>query len=520
VSDLPATLGEAFRQAAANVADTTFVVTPTARLSYADIERMSIALAGRLLASGVGKGTRVGLLFTYGHEWVVGWAAITRIGALAMPLSSLSTPTELESLIRRCDLHTLISASSILGHSTTDALSAALGLADVATPELRLETAPYLRQILVVGADVPPWATALDLDGPIGESALVRAAERRVDAGDAATVVHTSGSTAEPKGVVHTHGSVLRSCVPICAEMLASSPGSTPKVLCAMPFFWVGGILTVGSALLAGATLIMMDRFEPGAALELVEREQATYLMGWSTVTQNMRAHPDFVRRDLTSMPRLVNGPAEIALIDVPDPGVPRHRGMSETMGTFAATEMKIVDVVSRQELPEGEHGELLVRGPGVMSGYYNRERHEVFDADGWYATGDRCYVREGYEQPFYVGRFTEMVKTAGANVAPREVELAVESLAEVKHCIVLGVASEQRGEEVAAVVVMESGHPFDETAMRERLRAVLAPYKIPTQWHAVEPEQLIWLGSGKPDKNTLRRLFFADIQQNRMSHS
>ncbi|MFB9740058.1 class I adenylate-forming enzyme family protein [Pseudonocardia sulfidoxydans] len=501
------TLGEAMRSAVAAHGDLEMVVSQERRMTFTEVDAASRNLAGRLLAAGVGKGTRVGLFFTYGHEWVVCFLAAVRIGALAMPLSTLSTPAELGALVRRGNVDTLLAAGSFLGRRVADELAEALpAIGASGSPELAIEDAPYLRRVWLTGDTAPTWASLLDLDAAPGPGRhLVETAEQAVVPADLAVVVHTSGSTAEPKGVVHTHGSVLRGCVPIRDDFRVTSSGDPARVLCAMPFFWVGGVLTVVSAVLAPATLLTMPRVEPGEGLRMVEQERASHLMGWSTVTQSMRSHPDFATRDLRSLPHLLEGPAEIALIDVPVPGVPRHRGMSETMGTFAGVETRVVDPTTGERVAAGTEGELHVRGPGLMNGYYNHERHEVLDPDGWYATGDRAYLLDGYPTPFYVGRFSEMIKTAGANVAPREVELALEALPEIKHGIVVGLESADRGEEVVAVVVTEDGHDFERALVVSAARRELAPYKVPTRWFVTATDRIPWLGSGKPDKPALR---------------
>ena len=179
-----------------------------------------------------------------------------------------------------------------------------------------------------------------------------------------------------------------------------------------MPFFWVGGLLATTGALHEPVTLLVLPRLDAATALDLVERERATGIVGWPAFTQRLREHPTFASRDLSSAPMLRDGPLDIAMTDVPD-GFPVHRTMSETAGGFAFTEMRIVDE-DGQPVPDGTVGELLIRGIGVMAGYNKRERWETFDDDGWYHTGDRVYRKEGDPRLFYVGRTSELIKAAG----------------------------------------------------------------------------------------------------------
>ena len=258
-------------------------------------------------------------------------------------------------------------------------------------------------------------------------------------------MIYTSGATAEPKAVVHTHGAQIRH-----AWSLAQLYGFTEDVrtFTTMPFFWVGGLtVCLLSHLHVGAAVITVERMDPPAMVELIERERATRLVGW-TLLDRITADPALADRDLSWLVEIEASGA------APDPGL-RHNslGMSETCGphTAAAAAEKEVDLPERLrgsfgppvpgvqhkvvdpenpsvELPDGVEGDLLVRGYSLMDGLYKKERSETFDDDGWYRTGDKGFFRDSYL--FFTGRSTEMIKTGGANVAPREVELAIESLA------------------------------------------------------------------------------------------
>jgi acyl-CoA synthetase (AMP-forming)/AMP-acid ligase II len=154
--------------------------------------------------------------------------------------------------------------------------------------------------------------------------------------------------------------------------------------------------------------------------------------------------------------------------------------------------------------VPVGAVGELLIRGIGVMSGYNKRERWETFDQDGWYHTGDRVYRKHGDPRLFYVGRTSEFIKAAGANVSPLEVEGAIEQFAAVAQCVVLGIDDPVRGEEVCAVVV-PAGARIDLASIADRARERLSAYKVPTRWVLAASEQIPTLPSGKLDRRGLR---------------
>jgi acyl-CoA synthetase (AMP-forming)/AMP-acid ligase II len=504
VPTIPAVLERAARE----WGDREFIVTPDRRMTYAEAEDRSRGLAKRMIGAGVGKGTRVGIYFTYGQEWVITWLAASRIGALVMPLATTYRPTEIRSVLRIGDIALLVTARSVLGRDMQAMLEDSVpGLADVSGPPLYLPPAPSLRSVWMSGGTDRAWATAVDLEGepdvdPRVDDRLLAAMESEVVPADLAQVTYTSGSSAEPKGVVHTHGVVVRS-TSWFAEFAGASASGVPKVFCAFPFFWIGGTLVLGGALQSGFTVLCTERFEAGAALDFAEAERATAVLGWPTLLQAMRDHPSFAGRDLPEIAGLTSGPTDVMLTGSPVPGIPGHRGMSETVGNFRSVEIRCVDPDTGKDCDELEEGELWVRGAGLMHGYYKKEREEVFDEDAWFHTGDRVFLSGG--RPYFVGRFTEMVKSQGANVAPREVELFLETFDEVLYAFVVGMPHRDRGEEVTAVLVPAKGASIDITDLQARAREQISSYKVPTRVEVWQEDDVPWLGSGKPDKLAIR---------------
>jgi acyl-CoA synthetase (AMP-forming)/AMP-acid ligase II len=164
----------------------------------------------------------------------------------------------------------------------------------------------------------------------------------------------------------------------------------------------------------------------------------------------------------------------------------------------------KIVDPQTGTTLPDGEPGELCVRGYNVLDGMYKRERHEVFDDDGWYHTSDGGTFRQGCL--IFNGRLGEMIKTAGANVSPREVELALEELPEIELAQVVGLPDEQRGELVAAVLVPATDGVLDVDEIAARLHERVASYKVPRLFAVTTRDELPFLPSTKVDRRELVR--------------
>ncbi|WP_319452230.1 MULTISPECIES: class I adenylate-forming enzyme family protein [unclassified Mycobacterium] len=500
------TIPALIERSAREFGDHDYVVTPTDRLTYQGAERRSADIACWLLGHGVGKGTRVGLFFPNGIDWIVWWLAVSRIGALAVPLSTMYTPAELAKVLRLADVGLLVAPTEVLTIDVAERLEAALPqLSGQRAGLLAMPAAPYLRAIVLEGGSDRRWATRFADEANGVSRDVLAAVEAEVSPADLAIMVHTSGSTADPKGVLHTHGTLVRqtSTWPAAIRSVTGS-GAEPRILCAMPFFWIGGVLAATGALHECVTILVMPRLDAATALDMVERERATGLVGWPAFTQRLRDHPSFADRDLTSAPMLREGPLDIAMTDVPD-GFPVHRTMSETAGGFAFTELEITDE-DGNPVPDGTTGELLIRGIGVMAGYNKRERAETFDEAGWYHTGDRVYRRTGDPRLFYVGRTSELIKTSGANVSPLEVEAVVEGLPAVAQCVVVGLDDAERGEAVCAVVVASTTE-LDFGAVAAHARAQLSAYKVPTRWVLATSDQIPTLASGKLNRKALRQM-------------
>jgi acyl-CoA synthetase (AMP-forming)/AMP-acid ligase II len=184
--------------------------------------------------------------------------------------------------------------------------------------------------------------------------------------------------------------------------------------------------------------------------------------------------------------------------------------------GSFGAPlphiEHRIADPATGATLEDGEEGEICVRGYCLMTRRYKHEREEVLDVDGWFHTGDRGFLRDGYL--FFTGRLTEMIKTHGANVSPREVELALEQQPDVAQGFVMGVPDAERGEAVAAVVVPADGCVLDVDDLRARLQELLSAYKVPRRVLVLRDDEVPWLASQKADRLAIRDLLARDASR------
>jgi acyl-CoA synthetase (AMP-forming)/AMP-acid ligase II len=232
-------------------------------------------------------------------------------------------------------------------------------------------------------------------------------------------------------------------------------------------------------------------------------------MLGWATTLAAINEGSADATRDLSSLGSVPLPASSVGnRLGVSSKGDPPNLGMTETLGPHYHPEhfdYKVIDRGTGEVLPDGVEGEFCVRGYGLMAGFYKREREQTFDADGWYHTGDRSYLEDG--RVFFTGRFTDMIKSGGANVAPLEVETVLQTFPEVRYAFVFGIPHAERGEEVAAVIVPEDDTKLDPDEIRQRARKELSAYKVPTSIHSLTLDEVPWLPSGKPDKLTLKEL-------------
>jgi acyl-CoA synthetase (AMP-forming)/AMP-acid ligase II len=525
--EYPPTAAELIHAAVAKHGDRTLVILGDERTTFAVVEARSAQLARGLLASGVGKGTRVGLLAPNGPEWIVGWLAAARIGAVVVLLNTYHQTRELSWTLRHADVQHLLTVDRYLGHDYLDRLEGvAPEVAAQPAEQIFVTSHPFLRSVWVWGAADRPWAGTIDDLAARGDRVseeLLRQVESEVSPADPIVVVYSSGSTTDPKGAIHSQGAVVRHAHnlwqfrDITAEDIVYTP---------MPLFWVGGLsFTLIAALHAGCTLVFEEQFEPGRTLELLERERVTQVLGWPHMSNALTEHPTFPERDLSS----IRGGTLVGLLPAAEQEAalrkPNALGMTETIGphTFGdsavplpdeklgsfglsvpGVEHRVVDPATGEDLPPGELGELWIRGYSLMLGLHKQERDQVFTADGWYRSGDGGYFdADGHF--FFKGRLGDQIKSSGMNITPREVELVLESFPEVMTAFVSGIPHPERGEDVVAAVVLRPGEDVDGDALRARVKAEIASYKVPRHLAVFKSElELPWLDSGKIDRRQL----------------
>jgi len=493
------------------------LVTLDEAVTYAEIDDMSAALATRLVADGVVKGDRVGLLAPNGIEWAAIGLAVMRIGAVLVPFSTLLRPPELLAQLTTAHVSHFVTATEFRGRRYVDELEeASPGLRAALSAGTRHPAGPSLRRV---------WTTDGIPNAGVPVS-LVRALEERVRLADDLVVLFTSGSRGTPKGVIHTHGAALRA---VAAGLAARCIGPRERLYIPMPFFWTGGfgqgLLT---ALVAGATLLTEAEPEPASTLELLQRERATLFRGWPDQAARLAAQPDFAEADLSSL-RDGSLAAVLPSERRPAPGARANLfGMTESFGPycgdrldrdlppdkfgscgrpFDGVEIRIVDPASGRVVPAGEQGEIWLRGDHLLRAICGRVRSSVFTQDGSYPTGDLGRLdADGYL--WYSGRLDDMVKVKGATVYPSEVEAALRSVDGVSQAYVTDVSDDGSQVEIGALVITDASIEDVRAAVKSRLSA----FKVPTRWLLTkDADGVPMMASGKVDKPALQRLLVSE---------
>ncbi|MFI5717737.1 class I adenylate-forming enzyme family protein [Nocardia sp. NPDC051750] len=493
------------------------VIDPECRLTYGELDTATAGLAAGLVAAGIGKGTRVGLLAPNNTGWVRTAAALTRVGAVLVPLSTLLTPPELLTQLRVAAVQVLIAAAEFRGHRYLDDLREALG--DPLDAPVRIPDLPALRTV---------WTTeeAAGLHGDPNAAAVATNLAATVTPADPLTIMFTSGSRGTPKGVLHSHGSALGA---VRAGLADRCVTADTRLYLPMPFFWVGGLGGgVLSALLAGATLVTEEIPRPRETLRLLERERVTLFRGWPDQAVALAREAAATGTDLSALK-----PGSLEALLPPElrahPGARANLfGMTESFGPycgypadtdmpgsawgscgrpFPGTETRIADPADGAPLPAGEIGEILLRGPHILRGMCGRGRTELFTTGGFHRTGDLGHL-DAAGFLFYHGRSDDMVKVGGATVYPSEVERALRGLPRVRNAFVTDLPGGNGPRVAAAVICTPDTTPG---SLRAAAREVLSAFKIPTVWLLLESDDAIPRGgTGKIDLPALRALLSA----------
>jgi len=473
-------------------------------------------IGGMLRGLGLQAGDRVGMLALNSDWYLEYYPGVYWAGGVVNPINTRWSAAEIAYSLEDCQTDVLIIDDNFLG----------------ALPELRQRYAG-LRHVLYVG-DGPAPEGLLDYEGLLAQSAPVEDALR--SGNDLAGIFYTGGTTGTPKGVMLSHGNIYTNAVALLAERGIES-GCIG--LHAAPMFHLADGCFMNAMFAAGSTHVMVPRFEPVAVMQAIQNEGVTEALLVPTMIQMVVDHPDVGRYQLGHFRNVLYGASPISegLLDramraLPGTGFTQLYGMTELspVATILTQEMHrdagrakgrhrsagraaigcevcIVDPMG-QEMPRGEVGEVAVRGPGVMLGYWNKPKETAAAVrDGWMFTGDGGRMDEdGYV--YIVDRIKDMIVSGGENVYSVEVEQAISTHPAVAVCAVIGVPDQQWGELVHAVVVKKPGAALQAQALIDHCKERIANYKCPRQVSFVEAMPIS--GAGKILKTQLRAPFWA----------
>jgi fatty-acyl-CoA synthase len=534
---LSRTLGDLLDEMAAATPSAEAVVYREQRLDYAGLKRQVDAFARALLSVGIRHGDRVAVLASNRTEWIVAAFATAKIGAIVAAISTFSTPRELAWSLEHCGAAALVALDSFRGRSFLDPLhDLCPELADAAAGTLRSSRLPALHT--VVALDGPPRAGVFSpsdflAHGETVDAATLAARQKGVTPADICYILYTSGSTAAPKGVTLAHGSVIANGYAIGERQHLTA---ADRVWLAVPLFWSFGSANALPAIMThGGCVVLQESFEPGEAIALIERERCSVYYGMANMARALLEHADHPKRRLGAMRTglTIGAPEDIAMtIEALGAGkLCNVYGSTETYGNCAVTDasdplplrlasqglplpgmtVRAVDPVTRRPLPQGETGELAVRGL-ITPGYYRapEANAEAFDSEGWFLTGDLGSIDADGRVRFR-GRLKEMIKTGGVNVAPLEVEHVLLQHPDIVQAHVVGIADRLKGEIVAAAVELRAGADREPAPIIAFCRERLASYKVPARLVFRAATEFPRTPTGKIHKPALRQQLASD---------
>jgi long-chain acyl-CoA synthetase len=475
-------LAETVTRGAEEYADQLAVRLDDIELTYAQLGELTARAAELLRDRGVEPGDRVGLMLPNVPAFVVLYFAILRAGATVVPMNVLLKRREIAYFLEDSGARLLLTSDDLREEADAGAAAADAELMSLKRGGLPEWLEPYSEGV--------PGVAETDPD-------------------DTAVILYTSGTTGQPKGAELTHANLAGNAAVVSGTLTKVGPGDV--VLGALPLFHsFGQTAAMNASLHGGGTLALLPRFEPGAALELMQSLRATVFLGVPTMYAAMLNHPERDRFDLGSLRTCVSGgqslPVEVLRGFEAAFGckILEGYGLSETSpvacqnrpdrerkpGSIGipveGTEMKIVDE-SGDELPDGEVGEIVIKGPNVMKGYWRRpDATAETIRDGWLFSGD--LGRRDSDGYFYVvDRKKDMIIRGGYNVYPREVEEVLYEHPDVAEAAVIGLPDATHGEEIGAAVVLKDGSDATVEELQEHVKSQLAAYKYPRRVRIME---------------------------------
>ncbi|HXY65609.1 MAG TPA: AMP-binding protein [Mycobacterium sp.] len=501
------------------------------RWTYSQLWERAIEVARALRQSGLGKDARVGVLMTNRPEWIAAVFGTALAGGVAVTLSTFSTLPELDYLIRASAVSVLLFERRVLAKDFAAVLAELEPAIGTSRPGA-LESAnyPFLRRLALVGEPAPgieAWDEFL-ASGHGEPRELIEATAAGVLPSDAAVLFFSSGSTSTPKGVLSAHRGV---CIQLWRfrRMYGFSPDDHIRGWTANGFFWSGNFaMVLGSTLASGGSLVLQSTFDAAEALELIQAERVNFPFAWPHQWTQLQGAPNWGQVDLSSVrfadfktpiahhptvsgewyePGHAYGNTETFTIITGYPANTPPEVHADSFGVaLPGVALKITDPLTGDIVRRGEAGEISVKGPTLMLRYIGTPLDETLDAEGFFATGDGGYLDDA-GRLYWQGRITDIIKTGGANVSPREVDEALITHSGVKVAQTVGVPHQTLGEVVVSCVVPHDDVILDVEQLLVFLRQRLASYKVPRHVLFFGEDEVALTGNAKIKAGELREL-------------
>jgi fatty-acyl-CoA synthase len=486
------------------------VAFPHERDTYPEFAARVDHFARGLLALGLERGDKVGLLLPQGLDYLAGVFGAAKVGGVAVPINARFKARELAYLVRNSDMRVLFTSADAAEFVDWPALleESLPSLAEQTSPDLTLEEAPDLRNVVVFGPiGDRPWHVsreAFDAGAESADPAVVEARRYLNRIRDTAIIMYTSGTTAFPKGAMLSHEALVRHGFNVARTRFKITAGE--KVWAPLPLYHIGGIAFAFACFAAGATYVHSSFFDPETSIkQLREEKPVVAIPTFETIWMSILNHPDFDPADFSSLRLVFNVGNPVRLREQQErlPNAPQVSGYGSTEASSFLTmgesedpvderveklgrplpgiELRVVDPETNEPLPPGEVGEFVYRGYSVCDGYYNdpEKTAEAFDEDGWFHSGDLGMMDEDHRSTF-VSRLKDMMKVGGENVAAAEVEAYLVTHPAVLFAQVVAAPDSRYGEVPAAFIQLAGGSTATEEELIDYCRGTIATFKVP----------------------------------------